>query len=238
MHPRMYFVRHRRHQLSETEHHTHPHAHQGHPHQHPHQHGDPRLDPHRGHPRPEGFAPEGRQCSPFGEDGPRGRFFSGRGGPGRRGHGPRVKPGNVRAAILALLSESPFNGYQIIQEIAQRSDNVWKPSSGSVYPALQQLIDEGLIQETVAEGKRAFELTQTGQAYCQEHPEEVSAPWKLVTDGVSDSMFEFRASLGQMMNAAMQVAQVGSPEQVTEANKLLVKTRKALYKLLAEEDSE
>ncbi|GGJ18180.1 hypothetical protein GCM10008938_00400 [Deinococcus roseus] len=155
-----------------------------------------------------------------------------------RGSGPRVKPGNVRAAILALLSESPFNGYQIIQEIAQRSDNVWKPSSGSVYPALQQLIDEGLIQETVSEGKRAFALTEAGSLYCAEHPEEVSAPWKVVSEGVSDAVFDLRSALGQLFQATQQIAQVGTPEQAAQASKVLVRARKALYKLLAEDDNE
>ena len=157
---------------------------------------------------------------------------------GRGGPGPRVKPGNVRAAILALLTEGPYNGYQIIQEIAQRSDSMWKPSSGSVYPALQQLIDEGLIQETVSEGKRAFALTEAGSTYCQEHPDEIASPWKVVSEGVSDSIFELRATLEQLIHATQQVASVGTADQVGEASKLLVKTRKALYKLLAEDDEE
>src|SRR5262249_41023714 len=58
--------------------------------------------------------------------------------------GPRVKRGDVRAAALALLAEEPRNGYQIIQEIGERSGGVWRPSPGSVYPALQQLEDEAL----------------------------------------------------------------------------------------------
>jgi DNA-binding PadR family transcriptional regulator len=47
--------------------------------------------------------------------------------------GPRMGRGDVRAAVLALLAEQPMHGYQIIQEIEQRSDGAWKPSAGSVY---------------------------------------------------------------------------------------------------------
>src|SRR3984885_13207894 len=66
-------------------------------------------------------------------------------GPG--GRGPRVRRGDVRAAILDLLAEGQsWNGYQIIQEIGERTQGVWRPSAGSVYPALQQLEDEGLIK--------------------------------------------------------------------------------------------
>jgi DNA-binding PadR family transcriptional regulator len=40
--------------------------------------------------------------------------------------GPRVKRGDVRAAALALLADQPRNGYQIIQEIGERSGGLWK----------------------------------------------------------------------------------------------------------------
>ena len=71
--------------------------------------------------------------------GPRG--FPGFGPP----RGPRARRGDVRAAILLLLAEEPRNGYQLMQEIERRSDGLWRPSPGSVYPALQQLEDEGLV---------------------------------------------------------------------------------------------
>src|SRR5262249_49122735 len=86
-------------------------------------------------------------------------------GPARAGsgRGARVRRGDVRAAALALLAEEPRNGYQLIQEIAERSDGVWQPSPGSVYPALQQLEDEGLIQaETPEGGRKRYALTGEG----------------------------------------------------------------------------
>src|SRR5215207_10320767 len=94
------------------------------------------------------------------------------GGPGRGRHrggprggfpgfgpprGPRARRGDVRAALLLLLAEEPRNGYQLMQEIERRSDGVWRPSPGSVYPALQQLEDEGLVHAVEFEGKRAYE---------------------------------------------------------------------------------
>src|SRR5918993_3205588 len=83
-----------------------------------------------------------------------GAFGPGPGGPFRPGRG-RGRRGDVRAALLLLLAEEPRNGYQLIQEIERRSDGVWRPSPGSVYPALQQLEDEGLVAPT-EEGRKAF----------------------------------------------------------------------------------
>src|SRR5215212_643106 len=85
--------------------------------------------------------------------------------------GPRARRGDVRAALLVLLAEEPRNGYQLMQEIEQRSDGVWRPSPGSVYPALQLLEDEGLVR-VEGEGRKAYTLTDEGRAYVESHAAE------------------------------------------------------------------
>jgi DNA-binding PadR family transcriptional regulator len=120
-----------------------------------------------------------------GPEGPGGPFeFGMRGGPFGPpkfgGRGPRVRRGDVRAAILDLLAEGqPWNGYQIIQEIGARTEGVWRPSAGSVYPALQQLEDEALITAQAAgeDRRRMYTLTEEGQAYVTEHADELRASW-------------------------------------------------------------
>ncbi len=156
------------------------------------------------------------------------------GGPGRGMRG-RMRRGDVRAAILALLLEQPRNGYQIIQEIAERSEGVWRPSAGSVYPALQQLEDEGLIQADVASGRRDFRLTDAGKEYADTHPEELAAPWASAADSVNEdarSLFHLIAAVGA---ATVQVTQAGNAAQVAKATRLLTETRKGLYRILAED---
>src|SRR3954454_19201335 len=81
----------------------------------------------------------------------------------------RARRGDVRAALLVLLAEEPRNGYGLMQEIESRSGGAWRPSPGSVYPALQQLEDEGLVRATDAAGRKAFELTDEGRAYVTEN---------------------------------------------------------------------
>jgi DNA-binding PadR family transcriptional regulator len=156
----------------------------------------------------------------------------GRGGP--RG---RARRGDVRAASLALLSEQPMNGYQLIQEIGERSGGVWKPSPGSIYPALQQLEDEGLIRAESAEsGRRAYQLTDEGRAYAQAHADELRAPWDDVTGGAGGAAFEMRSLLGQVGMAAFQVISAGTDAQAAQARQVLTDARKALYRILAADD--
>jgi DNA-binding PadR family transcriptional regulator len=77
--------------------------------------------------------------------------------------GPRARRGDVRAAMLALLGDRPMHGYEMIQEIEERTGGAWSPSAGSIYPTLQLLEDEGLIEGTESDGKRRFTLTDSGR---------------------------------------------------------------------------
>lgn len=159
--------------------------------------------------------------------------------PGRPGRfGPRVKRGDVRAGILALLAEEPRNGYQIIQELKSRSGGVWRASPGSVYPALQQLEDEGLVRTVEVSGRKAYELTDAGREHVDERPDEFEAPWDAVSGGVREEMSELRDGIGQLATAAMQVAQAGSQAQQRRAVEVLTGARKSLYRLLAEDDED
>jgi DNA-binding PadR family transcriptional regulator len=156
-----------------------------------------------------------------------------------RMRGPRAKRGDVRAAALALLAEQPMNGYQIIQEIGERSGGVWRPSPGSVYPALQQLEDEGLIRaESGDGGRRGYVLTDDGRAYVAEHPEELRAPWDVVAGGAGGAAIEMRTLMGQLGMAAFQVVSAGTDAQQAQARKILADTRKSLYRILAADEDE
>jgi DNA-binding PadR family transcriptional regulator len=157
----------------------------------------------------------------------------------RMGRGPRAKRGDVRAAALALLAEGPMNGYQIIQEIGERSDGMWRPSPGSVYPALQQLEDEGLIVAQADEsGRRSYQLTGEGRDYVEAHPDEVRAPWDAVAGSVGDSAIQMRGLIGQVGMAAFQVLSAGTDGQVRQARQILTDARKALYRVLAADDED
>ena len=151
------------------------------------------------------------------------------------GRGPRVRRGDVRAAILDLLAEGePWNGYQIIQEIGARTQGVWRPSAGSVYPALQQLEDEALIQAEAGEDRRRmYTLTEEGRAYVEEHADELKASWDAVTGSVDAAEVQLKHTVHQVIVAVSQVAQAGSAAQVQQAGKILADTRRALYRILA-----
>ncbi len=161
-------------------------------------------------------------------------FGGGRGGPfGRRG---RMRRGDVRAALLVLLDEEPRNGYGLMQEIEHRSDGAWRPSPGSVYPALAQLEDEGLVRAEEQEGRKLFHLTDEGRTYVAEHREALGQPWEQVAGSVREGAFELRDLIWQVGAATMQVLQAGNEAQVARAREVLTEARRSLYRILAEDE--
>ncbi|MDX6252743.1 MAG: hypothetical protein QOF10_6103 [Kribbellaceae bacterium] len=159
------------------------------------------------------------------------------GTPGPRGwRGPKARRGDVRAAILAVLAEQPMNGYQLIQEISERSGGMWKPSPGSIYPTLQQLEDEGLVTADAEVGRRTFTLTDEGRTYVAEHADEVSAPWEAMTAPAEDDENGLKPLLGQVATALWQVIATGTPDQQVRARKALAELRRTLYTILADDD--
>jgi len=157
------------------------------------------------------------------------------GGPHHRGGrgGRRARRGDIRSAILLLLAEEPRNGYGLMQELEERSGGVWRPSPGSVYPALSQLEDEGLIQAAEHDGRKSFTLTDEGTAHVEANRERMGTPWEAVGEGASSELHDLRNAVAALAAAAMQVAQTGTKEQLGEAKALLEEARRGLYRLLA-----
>ncbi|MHB8395266.1 MAG: PadR family transcriptional regulator [Candidatus Dormibacteria bacterium] len=163
-----------------------------------------------------------------------------RGGMGGRMQGPaggRVPRGNVRAAILLLLEEQPRNGYQLMEEIDRRSKGVWRPSPGSVYPALQQMEDEGLVRSHEVEGQRLLKLTDAGRTYADEHRVKFGSPWEEVSGAVGDDVHELFSLMRQSAGALVQVVRAGDRAQLAQAAQLMRETKRGLYRILAEDEA-
>jgi DNA-binding PadR family transcriptional regulator len=146
-----------------------------------------------------------------------------------------MRRGAIRAGILLVLAEAPGHGYEVMNELSERSGGMWRPSPGSVYPTLQQLEDEGLVRAEEVEGKRVFSLTDAGRAEAAKLAEG-GAPWDMVQGGrlSSDERALYRSAL-QLSVAASQVAQAGTAEQIAAAQVALDDARKRIYRLLAED---
>ncbi len=168
---------------------------------------------------------------PFGPGG-----WPGFGPPFGRRFGGRARRGDVRAAILALLVERPMHGYEIIQELEQRSDGWWRPSPGSVYPTLQLLEDEGLVVAQSDGTKRRFALSEAGATEAAEVRARPEMPWEEVSAGAAPGSAALRQATGELVGAIFQVARTGRAALQGEAEQILTEARRRLYALLARDE--
>src|SRR5271170_1205105 len=112
------------------------------------------------------------------------RYGFGRHGFGGHGFGIMARsgrffgPGEVRLALLSLLTEAPMHGYELMKQLEERSGGVYRASAGTVYPTLQQLEDEGLIASELREGKKVYRLTDEGKRELEEKDETVREIWR------------------------------------------------------------
>ncbi len=127
-----------------------------------------------------------------------------------------------------------MHGYQIIQQLAERSGGVWRASPGSIYPTLSQLTDEGLVQMVSEGGRNVAHLSEGGVAFVNDHRDELGQPWDDVAGSVKDEAVDVRDEIGALMAAVQQVIRIGDAKQVAKAAKLLSSARRNLYLLLAE----
>lgn len=189
------------------------------------------FGPGRGGFGPGGFGPGGH-----GRGGGHGGHGRGPGGPDRGpGRGSRAGRGDIRGAVLLLLSEQPMHGYQLIQEITQRSGGRWSPSPGAIYPALNLLEDEGLITITADSGRKLASLTPEGVAFVDAHQETLVAPWDDATGRSAGPARALRGAMEELAGAARQIARNGSADQAAQALLTLERARRELYLVLAGE---
>ena len=107
---------------------------------------------------------------PWGRAGRWGRFFG---------------PGEIRLALLSMLESGPKHGYELMKELEAKSNGVYRASAGAIYPALQQLEDEGLVTSDQSQGKRTYTLTDSGKAEVQREAETIKRIWFRAQDAGS-----------------------------------------------------
>jgi len=152
---------------------------------------------------------------------------------GGRGRGrSRASRGDVRTAVLLLLSEQPMHGYQLMQAIAERTGGVWTPSPGAVYPTINQLEDEGLVTVTAHAGRRLAAITDAGRDQLAANREAWGDPFAGHGDGAPG--VDLRRLVHELHEATRLVGRTGTDQQRAAAAKIIADARRAMFLLLAD----
>jgi DNA-binding PadR family transcriptional regulator len=161
---------------------------------------------------------------PWGRGGRWGRFFG---------------PGEIRLALLSLLESGPKHGYELMKELETKSGGIYKASAGAIYPALQQLEDEGMVMSDAAAGKRTYSLTNEGRAELQKQAETVKRIWQRAEQAGDWAPWmgmegaEVMRPAADVMKTALKAATRGSHDsaKVAKIREILERTKQEIEAL-------
>ncbi|WHZ03132.1 PadR family transcriptional regulator [Neobacillus sp. YX16] len=129
--------------------------------------------------------------------------------------------GFVQVAILHLLNEESMHGYQIMKGLGERSNGAYSASAGTVYPALQELVDQNLIELDTESDKKTYSINENGKKRLEEKRVEGDfwIEWKeRMMWRKSEESVQLRAAMDRWeaeFRKAMKQAR-GNPESVFE----------------------
>ena len=122
-----------------------------------------------------------------------------------------------------------MHGYEMIQELDSRTNGIWRPSPGSIYPTLQMLEDEGLIEAEASGGRKSYRLTADGRPEAETAAQ--NPPWAQFTDDTMSQVQDFRDAAAGILSALKQVGFNGTPDQREKALAVLNETKRKLFSL-------
>lgn len=157
----------------------------------------------------------------------------------------RFEKGDLKYVVLDMLGDKPRHGYEIIQEIEERSHGFYAPSPGSVYPILQMLEDLGYVVSEAQAGRKTYSLTDEGRKYLDENGATVKGIWERAGGGAEgfpfaenmrdlmhDLKYEFRDLFRLFGRHAFQRRL--TPDKVARMRDVMSSARKELEKILSE----
>jgi len=167
------------------------------------------------------------------------------GGWGAWGYAPWAKrgrffeAGEVRIAILSLLSEGPKHGYELMKALEERSGGAYKVSAGTMYPALSQLEDEGMIVSEQKDGRRVYRLTDLGKKELDSEKSTADRIWRRASQWedwgqwMSPGVAFISASMAALIKAAFRAMKHSGddPEHRRKVEDILDRARKELDEL-------
>ena len=94
--------------------------------------------------------------------------------------------GSTPLLVLSLLADGDKYGYQMVEELARRSDDTFRLKEGTLYPLLHTLEKQRLVTSytmTTEQGRerKYYRLTGAGRRQLEEKTEE----WKLFSEKVN-----------------------------------------------------
>ncbi len=132
-----------------------------------------------------------------------------------------MQRGDARIIVLKALNERPMHGYEVIKEISEMFGGVYAPSAGMVYPTLQWLEDESLVNSSQEEGgKRVYRINDAGKKFLANGQQTLKRLLAFQKKMPEEKLKMMRASRKLFQTAMMAFPEI-SEKKAEEAAKIL-----------------
>lgn len=146
--------------------------------------------------------------------------------------GPLSK-GDLKMIILNIISDEPVHGYEISRIIAERSHGFYKPSPGSIYPALRSLLEAGYIKVSVEGRRKTYRITTKGRRLIDGRKAEIEKCMKVFKESLGSdraSLFEELVRTGKLIAVASKDM---TPEQARALAKVVEEAREKMLRIIS-----
>jgi len=152
----------------------------------------------------------------------------------------KLAAADLRLLILSLLAAGPMHGYEIIAAIHARSQGYYRPSPGTVYPALAHIKEYGCATAGQISNRKVHRISEDGRSRLQQHRDRVASLWDRLeragrksarpaaTVPASDTVSRSRAALDQALGTRIGAA----PEEERRIARIL---NRAAAEILSQE---
>ncbi|QQR41254.1 PadR family transcriptional regulator [Devosia rhizoryzae] len=105
--------------------------------------------------------------------------------------GRMLASGDLRLVALYLIEQQPRHGYDLIKAVEERSNGVYSPSPGIVYPALTYLEEAGYVTSSADGNKKLYAITDEGREHLADNRDAVARTLDFLAR-TGDQMNRFR----------------------------------------------
>ncbi len=122
-----------------------------------------------------------------------------------------AQKGYIRIGVLILLNKKPSHGYELMKEIKDRTQGIWSPTPGGIYPVLRSLEKDRYIKGEWSSQKnrriKTYRITQLGQAILKKALEKQ----KEIIDNMTGLFKDFSVDVLEIPRDNLQIPQMPTP---------------------------
>ncbi len=117
-----------------------------------------------------------------------------------------LERGDIRLLIVDALAERPKHGYQIMKGISKKFLGIYEPSPGVIYPTLQSMEEEGLLEMEEKKRKKTYALTKGGQKFLKNNHKRLDEIFSQIEGGFLGENKEYSKHMKRIMDLWVKLA--------------------------------